>query len=66
MNLEIKKDLTSNWFRILQNAFCDDIIKLEKINLSLNPQYGKEVIIKTKVEENFDYYKTAKYLKKSA
>ena len=30
MNLEIKKDLASNWFRILQNAFCNDIIKLEK------------------------------------
>ena len=30
MDLEIKKDLTSNWFKILQNAFCDDIIKLEK------------------------------------
>ena len=33
MNLEIKKDLTSNWFKILQNAFCDDIIKLEKNKL---------------------------------
>ena len=30
MDLEIKKDLTSNWFKILQNALCDDIIKLEK------------------------------------
>ncbi len=30
MDLEIKKDLTSNWFKILQDAICDDIIKLEK------------------------------------
>jgi len=30
MNLETKKDLTSNWFKTLQNAFCDDICKLEK------------------------------------
>ena len=30
MNLEIKKDLTSNWFRTLQESFCDDIIKFEK------------------------------------
>ncbi len=33
MNLEIKKDLTSNWFKVLQNAFCDDIIKLERNKL---------------------------------
>ena len=30
MDLNIKKDLASNWFKILQNAICDDIIKLEK------------------------------------
>ena len=30
MNNEIKKDLTSNWFKLLQNAICDDINKLEK------------------------------------
>ena len=30
MNLEIKKDLTSNWFKTLQEAFCDDICKIEK------------------------------------
>ena len=30
MNLEIKKDLTSNWFKTLQNAICDDIQSLEK------------------------------------
>ncbi len=30
MNLEIKKDLTSNWFKTLQEAFCNDICKIEK------------------------------------
>ena len=30
MDNEIKKDLTSNWFKLLQNAICDDIVKLEK------------------------------------
>ncbi len=30
MNLEIKKDLVSNWFKTLQNVFCNDIIKIEK------------------------------------
>ena len=30
MDLDIKKDLTSNWFKLLQNAICDDIVKLER------------------------------------
>ncbi len=29
MDLNIKKDLTSNWFKLLQEAFCNDIIELE-------------------------------------
>ena len=30
MNLEIKRGLVSNWFKTLQNAFCEDIIRIEK------------------------------------
>ena len=30
MNIEFKKDLASNWFKTLQDAFCNDIIKIEK------------------------------------
>ena len=30
MNLEIKRELVSNWFETLQNAFCQDIIRIEK------------------------------------
>jgi len=30
MNLNIKKDLASNWFKLLQNAICNDINKIEK------------------------------------
>jgi coproporphyrinogen III oxidase len=29
MDLDIKKDLTSNWFKLLQEAFCNDIETLE-------------------------------------
>ena len=29
MDLDIKKDLTSNWFKLLQEAFCNDITELE-------------------------------------
>ena len=30
MDLEIKKDLTSNWFKMLQESICYRIDKLEK------------------------------------
>jgi len=30
MDNEIKKDLAINWFKLLQNAICDDITRLEK------------------------------------
>ena len=29
MELNIQKDLTSNWFKLLQDVFCNDIINLE-------------------------------------
>ena len=29
MDLDTKKNLASNWFRTLQNALCESIIKLE-------------------------------------
>ena len=33
MNLEIKKDLASNWFRMLQESICNSVIDLEKNNV---------------------------------
>ena len=30
MDISIKKDLAGNWFKLLQNAICDDILKIEK------------------------------------
>ena len=32
MDLEIKKELTSNWFKMLQESICESIKKLEKKN----------------------------------
>ena len=29
MDLDIKKDLTSNWFKLLQDVFCNDVSNLE-------------------------------------
>ena len=36
MNLEIKKDLVSGWFKNLQKVFCDDILKFEKNKIQFN------------------------------
>ena len=33
MNLEIKKDLASNWFKMLQESICNNISDLEKNNI---------------------------------
>ena len=33
MDLDIKKDLVSNWFKLLQDAFCYDIDKLENYKI---------------------------------
>jgi coproporphyrinogen III oxidase len=41
MNLEIKKDLTSNWFKLLQNSICDDIYKLEKNKIKFTSKTWK-------------------------
>ena len=32
MDLEIKKELASNWFKMLQESICESINKLEKKN----------------------------------
>ena len=36
MNLEIKKDLASNWFKSLQNSICNTICKLENNKMKFN------------------------------
>ena len=35
MDKEIKKKLSSNWFKLLQNIICDNIEKIEKSLLKL-------------------------------
>ena len=42
MDLEIKKDLTSNWFKTLQNAFCHVISNLENNKIKFKSTLGKE------------------------
>ena len=55
MDLEIKKNLTSNWFKMLQNAICHSINDLKKIILNLNQQLGKEIQKKMKEVENIEF-----------
>ena len=57
MNLEIKKDLTSNWFKTLQESFCDDIIKFEKNKTKFK---STNWIRNTKVDEGGGEYRILK------
>ena len=41
MDLNIKKDLTSNWFKLLQNAICNDINKIERNKTKFNSKTWK-------------------------
>ena len=47
MNLEIKRDLVSNWFKTLQNAFCEDIVRIEN---------NKSKFISTSWKRNYKKY----------
>ena len=57
MDIDIKKDLSSNWFKLLQNAICDDIIKLEKNKLKFKSTSWKR---NTKKDEGGGEYKILK------
>ena len=41
MNSEIKKDLTSNWFKMLQEAICNSILDLEKNHFKFQTKIWK-------------------------
>ena len=57
MELEIKKDLTSDWFKTLQEVFCDDICKLEKNKLQFKSTSWKR---NTKKDEGGGEYRILK------
>ena len=42
MDLNIKKDLASNWFKLLQNSICEDIYKLEKNKIKFSSTTWKK------------------------
>ena len=65
MDIDIKKDLTSNWFKLLQNAICDDIVKLERNKFKFKSTSWKR---NTKKDEGgvekTEFLAMGKYLKK--
>ena len=46
MDLDIKKDLTSNWFKLLQDAFCNDILELENRKIKFKSTLWKRSLTK--------------------
>jgi len=49
MDISIKKDLASNWFKVLQNAICDNILKIEKnkVNFEDRNRSGERSVART-------------------
>ena len=64
MDIDIKKDLTSNWFKLLQMRFVMTSSSLRGTNLNLNLLLGKEILKKMREEENTEFLVMEKYLKK--
>ena len=64
MNNQLKKSMTKNWFRLMQETICQDIEEIENKKKYLDQKIGKEVIIVMRVVEKSDYLKTEKYSKK--
>lgn len=64
MDIEIKKDLASNWFKLLQNAICDDINRLEKNRVKFKSTSWKRNEKKMKVVANIELLLMVKFLKK--
>ena len=64
MDISIKKDLASNWFKLLQNAICDDIIKIEKNKVNFQSTSWNRSSKKMRVVVNIEFLKMEKFLKK--
>ena len=43
MDKEIKKKITSNWFKLLQNTICNDIEKLENERTKFKSKTWKKI-----------------------
>ena len=64
MSLEIRKHLTSNWFKILQHTFCDDILKIEKNKINFKIKKWKKNIKNDEGGGEFRILKNGKVFEK--
>ena len=56
MDLEIKKDITSNWFKMLQEAIWHTITNLERKDADIKTTvFGTEVKKEMKEVENLEF-----------
>ena len=62
MDLETKKDLTSNWFKTLQNAICNNIDELENNKIKFKSTIWKRNKKKMKAEVNIKFLIMGKFL----
>ena len=55
MDLEIKKNITSNWFKLLQNSICHDIMNIENKKVKFKSKIWKKIKKKMKEEESLEF-----------
>ena len=64
MNVKTKKQLASNWFKILQNIICDNIESLEKKKIKFNSKTWKRNLKKDEGGGEFRVLKNGKFFDK--
>ena len=64
MDNEIKKDLASNWFKLLQDAICDNIKKLEKNKIKFKSTIWQRSKIKDEGGGEYRIIKNGKIFEK--
>ena len=64
MNEKLKKKLTSNWFKILQDSICDDIEKIEGKKNIFNSNSWERNKKRDEVVVSLEYLKMEKFLTK--
>ena len=64
MDISIKKDLASNWFKLLQNAICDDILKIEKNKVNFKSTSWQRSSIKDEGGGEYRILKNGKIFEK--
>ena len=55
MKINLKQELTKQWFKNLQEIICKNIEELEKNKIFFKSKNGAEIKKKMKVVESLDY-----------